>query len=269
MFWRRDYMAPSDGYHIARKPLSRGILHAHDYHEVFVVEAGTCRHQVNGTEDRLEAGAFVFVRPGDVHALEAWGGAVCRIVNVIVLEETVVHLSARYPELRGVFDRASGMPPVLNLGPLGRERAMRLLLPLQTGLRRLARVEAALLSLLVEEVDLPGEVALPAWLARACEAARAPEVYRAGAAGFVAAAGRGHAHVCRATQRHLGVTPSAYVNRVRLDRAAALLSEGERSLPEIVETIGLENLSHFHRLFRARFGVTPSVWRRMHGGTPF
>jgi AraC family cel operon transcriptional repressor len=49
-------------------------------------------------------------------------------------------------------------------------------------------------------------------------------VFREGAEGFVKVAGRSQEHVCRQTRRHLGLSPTQYVNRIRIQHAAMLLA---------------------------------------------
>ena len=98
--------------------------------------------------------------------------------------------------------------------------------------------------------------------ARACTAAEKREVFAQGAAGLVAAAGRQHAHVSRVCRAVLGQTPTEYVNAIRMDYAARQLSGSTASLTEIALDCGIENLSHFHRLFKARHGMPPKAWRR-------
>ena len=47
----------------------------------------------------------------------------------------------------------------------------------------------------------------------------------------------------------------------RLEVAARLLRESRLPVDEIARTVGYENLSHFHRMFRARYGATPHRYR--------
>jgi transcriptional regulator GlxA family with amidase domain len=54
-----------------------------------------------------------------------------------------------------------------------------------------------------------------------------------------------------------GMPPHKYLVRVRLQRARALLESG-MSVTQACYTAGFNNLSHFIRSFRARFGTTPS-----------
>ena len=65
--------------------------------------------------------------------------------------------------------------------------------------------------------------------------------------------------------RHLleasGKSFKARVNELRLQRAFALLIErggGKRRITEVALEAGFSDISHFNRLFRARFGDTPT-----------
>ena len=57
-------------------------------------------------------------------------------------------------------------------------------------------------------------------------------------------------------------TPSAYILRRRLDRAAELLSgDPARSITDIAFDLGFNDSAYFTRCFRQQFGAPPSAWR--------
>ncbi len=61
-----------------------------------------------------------------------------------------------------------------------------------------------------------------------------------------------------------GIPFTARVNELRLQRAFALLAEGDsRRIIDIALQAGFSDISHFNRLFRSRFGDTPSGVRRI------
>lgn len=60
-----------------------------------------------------------------------------------------------------------------------------------------------------------------------------------------------------ATGEHL----SAYISRLRVERAAHLLRESTLSGKEIAWACGFASPSYFIRAFRAHFGKTPKAWR--------
>lgn len=68
-------------------------------------------------------------------------------------------------------------------------------------------------------------------------------------------------HVSRSFKKHLGLTPSQYINKCRLQRAAHLLVNTNYPVTEICYSIGYENLSYFHRLFRQAFDLPPRSYR--------
>jgi transcriptional regulator GlxA family with amidase domain len=73
--------------------------------------------------------------------------------------------------------------------------------------------------------------------------------------------------------RHLfkeetGVTLSEYVKLLRLRRAAELLATTFLSVKEVMTETGLKSQSHFVRVFKRAYGLTPTRYRAMyHGAT--
>ena len=271
LFVYKTYVEPGEEFHFAHKELDAQrprYAHWHDYHEVFVVERGRVRHFINGSTEMLERGAVVFIRPDDTHAFQSVGDPDCRIINVMCRQETIEHLGARYGHELGkrFFWSDLDLPFQHDLSGPRMERVVNSAMDLAVGRRTLARLELFMLSVMTRVMDdasvLPQ--AAPAWLSSACEAARTREVFSRGARGFVEASGRGQEHVCRETRRHLGLSPSAYVNRIRMAHAARLLREGDLKVDDIARDCGIRNLSHFHRLFRAHYGTTPGSYRRRH-----
>ncbi len=64
--------------------------------------------------------------------------------------------------------------------------------------------------------------------------------------------------------KRTGDTITAHLQNTRLDRAAALLISGNQPVAKIGATVGYPNYSHFCRLFRRRFHVTPTDYRNLH-----
>jgi len=266
-----NYLDAEEAFHFTRKDLPDtppAIEHCHDYYELMLVEHGQVHHWINGVEELLEPGHLVFVRPADSHALQSAAGTGARLLNVMFRPATAEHLVERYGgDLSGRFFWQRGLLPVtLRLRGPQKERAVNAMLTLQTSHRSLTRIELFLLSVMTHVLDAAEVVddRAPPWLLAACRAAREPRIFRKGAEGFLTAAGRSHEHVCRQTRRYLGLSPTQYVNRLRIQHAAMLLAGTERALPEVAADCGFENLSYFHRLFRDQYGTTPRSYRMRH-----
>jgi transcriptional regulator GlxA family with amidase domain len=65
----------------------------------------------------------------------------------------------------------------------------------------------------------------------------------------------------------LGETPGSHQRRLRLDRGAWLLLTSRATVLEIALETGFESHETFTRAFRARFGETPSSFRKNGGAT--
>lgn len=265
------YIGNDAAFHCVRKtvPLTPPVIeHNHDFYELMLVERGRLHHWINGVEEVLDDGHLTFLRPADSHALQAANETDARILNVMFRKETADHLLDRYAgDVAGRFFWQSGqLPTTLRLHGPQRERAVNAILSLQTQHRSLARIEHFLLSIMTHVLDA-GDVIhdrAPPWLLEACRAVREPRVFRRGAAGFREAAGRSQEHVCRQSRRYLGLSPTQYVNRIRIQHAAMLLAGTQAPLPDLAAECGFENLSYFHRLFLQQYGTTPRIYRARH-----
>jgi AraC family L-rhamnose operon transcriptional activator RhaR len=74
------------------------------------------------------------------------------------------------------------------------------------------------------------------------------------------------AYLSRLFTGSLGVSPMAYLGRVRMERAAALLRRTDDLVAGIAHAVGYGSPEHFSRLFRRAFGVNPGVYRVRHRG---
>jgi AraC family transcriptional regulator len=70
------------------------------------------------------------------------------------------------------------------------------------------------------------------------------------------------AHFARAFKANTGLTPHQFVVNMRLERALELLSASDESMADIAVICGFSDQSHFCRVFRRNFGVSPGTYRR-------
>lgn len=61
--------------------------------------------------------------------------------------------------------------------------------------------------------------------------------------------------------RYLNASPKKYFMEMRLERARHLLLQTEAAVSEVALACGFENLSYFSRVYRATFGVSPTMQR--------
>jgi AraC-like DNA-binding protein len=75
------------------------------------------------------------------------------------------------------------------------------------------------------------------------------------------AAGLSRAHFSREFRRTFGESPHGYLLTRRLERAAALLRNTDRSVAEICFSVGLRSVGSFTSSFGRVYGRSPTVYR--------
>ena len=72
------------------------------------------------------------------------------------------------------------------------------------------------------------------------------------------------AHFSREFRRAFGETPHQYLLTRRLERAAALLRNTDRSVADICLTVGLRSVGSFTTSFGRAYGVSPTAYRALY-----
>jgi len=80
-------------------------------------------------------------------------------------------------------------------------------------------------------------------------------------AALSARAGLSPRHFVRLFQKEIGLTPSAWVEKIRIDHARQMLESGERP-KQAAAACGFNDIDTFRRAFQRQVGVTPAEYRR-------
>ncbi|MDX1682483.1 MAG: AraC family ligand binding domain-containing protein, partial [Phycisphaeraceae bacterium] len=225
--------------HVARHTLGakeRIEIHRHDFSEVFWVESGRGRHDLNGQSHPLESGQLVWIRPTDIHRLVGGDGGMT-YTNVAMAQAALDRLRQALVEPVGRYwpwtaDEASDSR-VLDGATLGRTTAWAR--HLASGRRDEASMAWFVLNLL-EQIDLPLpglEGPMPDWLRRAMRGLADPSEMAGGTSALARLAGRSPEHVNRTARRVAGCTATDLVNAVRMGWAGRELAMTDRPVLEI------------------------------------
>jgi AraC family transcriptional regulator, dual regulator of chb operon len=243
--------------------------HCHDFYEIFLVVRGEVTHYVNGEEVTLTEGTLVFMRPDDVHCYDR-DSAFCQFINLAFpfysLEVLFNYLGDGFKPERILLSK---LPPTAELSASEMKRAIARLETLNTLSREnkskiRTEFRILLLEFLTRYFPVPeaqSSMKIPEWLEKLIKEMQKKENFFVGVPRLHALSNKSPEHLCRVFKEHLKVTPSQYINDLRLNYAANLLSSSDESIINVAMVSGFDNLSHFYHIFKKKFGISPAMFR--------
>ena len=245
-------------------------LHSHDFYEIFIVLLGTSIHHVNGESKKLSEGMLVLVRPDDIHAYEKIENSEMQFVNFAfkkeIFEAAVAYLGndiSKEDLLKSVF------PPTQLIGEKRKEQLYGRMETLNSIPEHESSYKEIELKLLAMElladffrgIHTESSEIFPEWMKNVMLEMRKKENFSLGLPALKTLAMRSHEHICREFGRHLGISPSAYVNELRIDYAANLLRYTDMEVTQVCYESGFGSLSHFNHRFKELMEKTPKEYR--------
>ena len=74
--------------------------------------------------------------------------------------------------------------------------------------------------------------------------------------------GMNRTYFCMFFKKHYGKGFADYLNDLRVDKAASLLIQGDRTISEIARECGFKTVSYFNRAFKRSKDITPGEYRK-------
>ncbi|MBQ8953954.1 MAG: response regulator [Clostridia bacterium] len=69
-------------------------------------------------------------------------------------------------------------------------------------------------------------------------------------------------HLARVFKKETGLSVISYVHKLRIDRSVMLMAQGGKSIKEISEEVGYNNLNHFYKYFEQYMNSTPAAYMK-------
>lgn len=248
-------------------------IHCHDFFEIFLIIDGKVLHKVNGQTQILTAGSMVLIRPEDVHFYEEYEKEDCQFINLAFTKESMEDVFAylREDALREKL-LSDPLPSVVVLSESEKYNAKSKLEHLTLLSENDSLVIRLRLKLLLTDFMVnyfyqyrSDENQIPLWLEEVLNESEKKEVFVRGVPVLEEISGKTQAYISRMFKKYLGVTPTDYINGLRLNYAANMLIHSNMEILEIAFEAGFNNLSHFYHLFQKKYGVSPNKFRKTGG----
>lgn len=243
-------------------------VHTHDFYELIIVLKGGCTHCINGVNYSCEEGEAVFLRPTDAHCFKNQLENTNVAALSVSVREVNMFISAFGLEQNVAFaaERTHGFPARLCFSYIDLLRIQELCDEILT-LKKARRIPLckALIGEVIASViknEYGKAKGIPKDFAAVLSEMNKLENATEGVRAFLRISNFSHAQLCRLTKRYLNMTPSEYVNNIRMKYARELVYSGDADYESICEKVGFRSLSHFYSLFFKAFGTTPAAVRK-------
>jgi AraC family cel operon transcriptional repressor len=249
--------------------VARTGMHGHDFFEWMIPLEGSAVHSANGVEFALTPGQLILVRPTDVHAVRTRAGESFRFINIAfstsVWDDFVRAFNLDAPACKW---KDAAMPISVDLLPHRRQtienealNAVRLYCRGATRLEFSRFWNEAIEAHLEEDSYAANPISRLPWLHKVLDESNRVDVAELTVKMLTDESGVTFAHLCRTMKSCLGVTPTQYINQLRINRATYELASTNKQIIEIAYDCGFQNLSYFYRRFRNAHSISPRQYR--------
>lgn len=234
------------------------IYHSHDFYEIIYFLQGKAVQTINGTLYDCSANSIVLLRPGDRHYfLSQSSDAVVVSVSVACRE---------FEDLCAFYGREHLNPIICSDNPILCENCSFFSLSFFEKISAinndvdckflLSNILHYYAKLNYNQTDIPDSLAF------AVDEMKKTENLREGITAFTRLSNYSQSHLARMMKTHFNTTPKKHINELRLQKAYNCIVFTQKPTELIAQELGFESYSHFNKIFKKRFSVTPIYLRK-------
>lgn len=258
------------GYHAAETVFLNNqetFRHTHEFYEILIMSEGEVYHLRNQRKEFLVQNSLCLVKPDDVHSFQKGQSKSAHFLNLAFSIENFEKVwnifqkncEGRNDELKSHVRIPGGLAQALSSKIMYLMRCM-----IQEGE---IPAKELLMGILLESFiylknQKTSQEMIPDWLEYVHDEMRKKENYMEGISRFVELSGKSQEHLIRMMKKYYKITPSAYLNYIRLEQAALLLRTTENNVLDIMLRCGYNNVSYFNQRFKEEYGTSPSRYRK-------
>lgn len=239
------------------------FFHAHGFFECFYITEGSIVHECNGVTETLTAGDAGIIVPGVYHIFKRDKTCIHRdlLISEQLMREVCAFLGENLYEnfLNKRFIRFKMQPSDV----LAYERQIATFLSYYDVTLR--HIQEKMLTIEILNHVMFGESEeLPAndFKSRCVFVINTSFARRDAMEKITSELSFNQSYLCKRFKSVFKTTLTDYINDLRIKHAAYLLQTTDYTQQKICESIGFESLSYFNKLFKQKYGVTPSQFKR-------
>lgn len=267
-YFRKDTDTPINT-HI--NSVEDNTLHDHSFYEIVYLQNGNVIHAVNGQEMDLEYGDIVFFRPRDVHIYKKHRKKFSHRDIMIEKEFFESTLDFMNPHILKTYN-SPVLPVKLKITTEEINHYEKLITEIantlpEDGTNRITLSKIFLvdiMSFFYKKTQISDtENNFPFLIKKIIENLNILSNYSVGLKKILSDLPYSRSYLCRLFKTHVGITMTDYMNNVRLNYVANQLKLTKKTVVEICYEVGFSSISHFNKLFKSKYGVSPLKYRYM------
>ncbi len=240
----------------------------HDFYELLLVLGGDIDVQINQKKVKLSNGTLLLIRPGEVHGKTFYPNSVQAnfAFSSHVLEQLFHYLGEGFDP--SAFLSPSHIPMVLLEKHQKYELFQRLeslsLLPSDNYEVIKTHLKMLLFDIFTKYFNLyntPQQSYIPSWLSSSLEKMNDKSLFIEGLPALLRLTGKTHEYLCRNIKKYYDLSPTKYINNIRLNYAANLLLNTDLKVIDVCYESGFNNLSYFYTVFKEVYNDSPRQYR--------
>ena len=238
------------------------IYHDHDFYELIFLLHGSCSHLINETEYSAQAQDFFLIRPGERHTFLNQSDSLELLCLSVTQNEFHVLADAYSPDLKEMILQS----PEPIFIPCTQSPELHYIQSKAAASYNASDYKLLLFHLLkIFANHTSSKNDLPKQLQDAILEMRNRENIKRGIPAFLEISHYSQTHLSRILHKYFDMGLHDYILNLRLETAYSDLILTSGSLEEISESVGYNSFSHFNKIFKKKYGITPAVLRKEHG----
>lgn len=248
-------------------------LHYHDYYEIFLVLAPSITHLINEKQIELPRGTLIFIRKDDVHTFKQTNSKIPSLINLAFTEEILTelffYLSKGYPaetlltqveppsiqleesDIIWMYSQLEKMNSTVSGNITQLEYYCRIFL---------FKIFTRYFSQIIPDSYI--DKGIPEWLYRLDIEMHKLKNFSKDSQHMIHLSGKSHEHLSRMMKKHYGKTISEYINDLRLNYWANVLTNSDKPILDICFECGFQNVGWAYSLFKKKYGMSPLKYRK-------
>ncbi len=238
---------------VHQRELSR-IYHSHDFYEWIVLLNGSCVQKVNDRIFEMTENSCVLLCPGDCHSF------LSQSEDMLLMSVSVEKNEHR--QWTNLFGLNDDQLKFTYMNPDASQTKMLAEFYTSDQEYEYKQILANLIAIYIknsEKKDTPAAIKL------AMSEMKKPGNLRGGADRFAELSRYSRSHLNRLMKKHFNISLHEYIRDARLESAYRLLILSGTDLETLSESLGYNSFSHFNRIFKEKYGMTPAAVRKKYG----